>query len=112
MDKKYAFLFPGQGAQYPGMGKDFYDQFPIAKQTFDEADQFLNRSFSKLIFEGPSEELTLTKNSQVAIYICSIAIVRVTRQQFPELKPMVCAGLSLGEYTALTVAGKISFLDG
>jgi len=111
MNKKFAFLFPGQGAQYPGMGKDFYDQFPIARQTFNEADQFLNRPFSKLIFEGPSAELTLTKNSQIAIYISSIAILRVVQEQFPELKPVFCAGLSLGEYTALTAAGKIYFLD-
>jgi len=111
MNKKFAFLFPGQGAQYPGMGKDFYDQFPIARQTFNEADQFLNRPFSKLIFEGPSAELTLTKNSQIAIYISSIAILRVVQEQFPELKPVFCAGLSLGEYTALTAAGKIDFLD-
>jgi [acyl-carrier-protein] S-malonyltransferase len=111
MNKRFAFLFPGQGAQYPGMGKDFYDQFPIAKQTFDEADHFLNRPFSKLIFEGPLAELTLTKNSQIAIYISSIAILRVVQEQFPELKPVVCAGLSLGEYTALTAAGKIDFLD-
>jgi [acyl-carrier-protein] S-malonyltransferase len=111
MNRKYAFLFPGQGAQYPGMGKDFYDRFPIAKHTFDEADQFLNRPFSKLIFEGPSAELTLTKNNQIAIYISSIAILRVIQHQFPELRPAVCAGLSLGEYTALTAAGKINFLD-
>ena len=111
MTKKYAFLFPGQGAQYPGMGKDFYDQFPIARQTFEEADNFLNTPFSQLVFDGPSTELTLTKNSQIAIYIASIATLRVVQQQFPELHPSVCAGLSLGEYTALTAAGKISFTD-
>ncbi len=111
MNKKFAFLFPGQGAQYPGMGKDFYDQFPIAKEVFEEADQVLNRHFSKLIFEGSSDELTLTKNSQIAIYITSMALLRVVEQQFPDLLPAVCAGLSLGEYTALTAAGKISFAD-
>ena len=111
MNKKYAFLFPGQGAQYPEMAKDFYDQFPVAKQTFEEADQFLNRPFSKLIFEGSSAELTLTKNSQIAIYIASVAILRVVQQQFPDIRPVVCAGLSLGEYTALTAAGKIHFID-
>ncbi len=93
------------------MGKDFYDQFLIARQTFEEADDFLNSSFSKLIFEGPSHDLTLTKNSQIAIYITSIAILRVVQQQFPNLKPAICAGLSLGEYTALTAAGKLSFTD-
>ncbi len=109
--RKFAFLFPGQGAQYPGMSKDFYEQFPLARETFEEADHFLNRSFSTLIFEGPAEALTLTKNSQIAIYICSTAILRVVQSQFPELKPAVCAGLSLGEYTALTAAGKIAFAD-
>lgn len=107
--QKIAFLFPGQGAQYPGMGRDFYEQFPIAKKTFEEADALLNRPFSKLIFEGSSEELMLTKNSQIAIYITSIAILRVIQQEYPDLHPFVCAGLSLGEYTALTAAGKISF---
>ncbi len=108
---KYAFLFPGQGAQYPGMARDFYDQFSLARQTFEEADHCLNDSFSKLIFQGPSTELILTKNSQIAIYIVSIAILRVVKQQFPALVPSVCAGLSLGEYTALTAAGKIEFND-
>jgi [acyl-carrier-protein] S-malonyltransferase len=109
--KRYAFLFPGQGAQYPGMGKDFYEQFSIAKETFQAVDEFLKDSFSKLIFEGPAPELTLTKNSQIAIYICSMAILRVVQQQFPDLKPAFCAGLSLGEYTALTAAGKADFTD-
>ena len=111
MNKKFAFLFPGQGAQYPGMGKDCYDQFPIARQVFEEADNFLNCAFSKLIFEGPADELTLTKNSQIAIYIASIAVLRVVQQQFSGVTPALCAGLSLGEYTALTAAGKISFVD-
>jgi len=108
---KVAFLFPGQGAQYVGMGKDFYDQFPIARHTFEEADAFLNAPFSKCIFEGPFDELTLTKNSQIAIYVTSIAIWRVVVEQFPGLAPFCCAGLSLGEYTALTAAGKISFTN-
>jgi [acyl-carrier-protein] S-malonyltransferase len=112
MNKKIAFLFPGQGAQYVGMGKDFYDQFPIARQTFEEADAFLGFAFSKLIFEGPSEELIQTKYSQLAIYITSVAILRVVLAEFPNLKPAVCAGLSLGEYTALTAAGKLRFIDG
>lgn len=112
MTKRLAFLFPGQGAQYPGMGKDFYDQFLEAKEVFQEADDFLKACFSRLIFEGPQEELTLTKKAQIAIYITSIAILKVVRQQFAELYPSVCAGLSLGEYTALYAAGKISFLEG
>ncbi len=112
MIKKWAFLFPGQGAQYSGMGKDFFEHFPVARQTFEEADDLLNRPFSKLIFEGSAEELVKTCHSQVAIYVTSVAIYRVIRQQFPDLAPSVCAGLSLGEYTALTVAEKIAFTDG
>ena len=110
--KKVAFLFPGQGAQYPGMGRDFYEQFAVARATFDEADAFLGFAFSKQIFAGSKEELTLTKNSQMAIYITTVAILRTFTQECPSLVPMVCAGLSLGEYTALYGAGKISFLDG
>lgn len=111
MRKKWAFLFPGQGAQYPGMGKDFYEQFSSARDVFNEADQLLGRRFSQLIFEGPSDELTLTKNSQIAIFVTSIAILRVVQEQFPALEPAICAGLSLGEYTAFVAAGKLSFSD-
>lgn len=111
MDKKWAFLFPGQGAQYPGMAKDFYEQFSVAKEVFEEADSILKMPFSRLIFEGPASELTLTKNSQVGIYIASIAILRTLQHNFPDVQPIVCAGLSLGEYTALTAAQKISFED-
>lgn len=111
MSRKFAFLFPGQGAQYPGMGKEFYDQFAVARHTFEEADDFLQRPFSQLIFEGPAEELTLTRNSQIAIYIVSMAILRVVQERFPALHPSVCAGLSLGEYTALTAAQKMTFTD-
>ncbi|MES2345116.1 MAG: ACP S-malonyltransferase [Chlamydiota bacterium] len=106
---KIAFIFPGQGAQFVGMGKDFFDLFPSAKHVFQEADEVLSSYFSKLIFDGPSEELTLTKNSQLAIYIASIAIWRTVQEQLPEIQPSVCAGLSLGEYTALTAAKKITF---
>ncbi len=109
MNKKLALLFPGQGAQYPGMGKDFFDSFSSAKDTFKEADDRLNQNFSRLIFEGPAEELTLTKNSQLALFIVSIAILRSIGQQIGPLVPVACGGLSLGEYTALTAAGKIDF---
>lgn len=109
MNKKIAFIFPGQGAQEVGMGKDFYNQFSVAKHIFQEADEILSSHFSKLIFEGPQEELTLTKNSQLAIYITSIAIWQTIQKEFSEISPIVCAGLSLGEYTALTAAKKIDF---
>lgn len=109
--KRFAFLFPGQGAQYPGMGRDFYDAFSIAKETFHEADDLLKEPFSRLIFEGSSAEMTLTKNSQIAIFIASTAILRTVQQQFPMLHPFVCAGLSLGEYTALMASGRIGFAE-
>jgi [acyl-carrier-protein] S-malonyltransferase len=111
-NQKIAFLFPGQGAQYPGMGKDFYESFPIARECFQEADELLSTHFSRLIFEGPEGELTLTKNSQMAIYITSCAILRTLEEQFPHIVPTVCAGLSLGEYTALFASGRISFAGG
>jgi len=112
MNRKWAFLFPGQGAQYPGMAKDFFDSFASARHVFEEADELLGFPLSKLIFEGPKEELTLTRNSQTAIYVASIAILRTIQEQFPELAPKVCAGLSLGEYTAITAAGKLPFREG
>lgn len=107
-----AFIFPGQGAQYVGMGKDFYETYPEAKKIFDEADSLLGYSLSSILFEGPENELTKTKYSQVAIYVDSCAILAVVGSRFPQLVPNVCAGLSLGEYTALYAAKKISFEDG
>ncbi len=107
-----AFIFPGQGAQYVGMGKDFYETFSTFRETFQEADEVLGFSLTKLIFEGPGEELTLTKNSQVAIYVMSIALWRVFKEQLSEITPTAVAGLSLGEYTALTASGRLSFEEG
>lgn len=108
---KIAFIFPGQGSQYVGMGKDFYDAFPIARETFQEADHILNENLSKIIFEGPESTLTQTRYSQVAIFVVSMAILRVIQQQFPDLIPDVCAGLSLGEYTALCASGRLGFAE-
>lgn len=109
---KIAFIFPGQGAQYVGMGKDFIDTFPIARQTFEEADEILRRNLTKIVRDGPNELLTETRNSQAGIYVTSIALLRVLLNQFPKLLPNYCAGLSLGEYTALHVSKRVSFSDG
>lgn len=109
--RKIGFIFPGQGAQYPGMAKDFYSSFAVAKHTFQEADDILKRNLSSIVFDGPEAELTETKNSQLGIYVASTAILRVVQELFPTLKPSVTSGLSLGEYTALFASGKISFAD-
>lgn len=109
--KKRAFLFPGQGAQYVGMGKDFSDSFAIAKETFQEADDILNEPLSKIIFEGPESSLVQTKYCQAAIFVNSIAILRVLQQQMPDFQSFACAGLSLGEYSALHASEKLSFKD-
>ena len=110
--KKIAFLFPGQGAQYKGMGEDFSCNFPVAKNIFDRADAILGRDLSSLIFNGPDDKLTETKNSQLAIFITSLAILSVINEQFPHIKPSFCAGLSLGEYTALAASKRLSFENG
>jgi len=106
-----AFIFPGQGAQYVGMGKDFFESFSTARETFEEGDDLLGQKLSKMIFEGPVDLLTLTKNSQTAIFITSMAILRTVLEQFPDLQPAVCSGLSLGEYTALCASGRLGFAD-
>lgn len=110
--KKIAFLFPGQGAQYPGMAKDFVESFPEAKQVLEQADTLLDRKLSTIILEGPKDLLTETRNSQTGIYTASIAILKVIQKMFPTFKPSVCAGLSLGEYTAVTASEKLPFEEG
>jgi len=109
--KKAAFIFPGQGAQYPTMGLDFYQSYLVAKEVFQEADELLSFSISKLIFQGSSDELTLTKNSQIAIFVTSAAILKVVEKEFPDLLPSMCGGLSLGEYTALMASQKVTFSE-
>lgn len=109
--KKLTFLFPGQGAQYPGMGKDFADRYPSARYLIEEADDILHRKLSSIIFQGSGHELTETRNSQTAIYVISLAILQVINELFPKLIPQVCSGLSLGEYTALTAAKYLSFQE-
>ena len=109
---KIAYIFPGQGAQAVGMGKAFYDCFSEAKHVFEEADDLLKIKLSSIIFQGPEGELKLTKNSQPALFITSIAILQVLRQHFNLPSPIATGGLSLGEYTALVAAGKITFQEG
>jgi [acyl-carrier-protein] S-malonyltransferase len=108
---KKAFIFPGQGAQYPGMGKDIVEGFAVARHTLEEADDILGRKLSEIILNGPEQTLTETKNSQAGIFVISIAMLRVIHELFPELAPDFCAGLSLGEYTAATAAGYLTFSD-
>jgi [acyl-carrier-protein] S-malonyltransferase len=107
--KKVAFLFPGQGSQFVGMGRDFFDNFSIARQTFEEADEALGFSLSTLCFEGPDEQLRLTENTQPAIFTASIAAQRVLAER--GITPSYVAGHSLGEYSANVAAGTISFAD-
>jgi [acyl-carrier-protein] S-malonyltransferase len=106
---KTTFLFPGQGSQYPGMGKTLADQFSPARAVFEEADRALGFSLSTLCFEGPAETLQLTENTQPALLAVSVAAFRVLSEQ--GLKPDFVAGHSLGEYSALVAAGSLNFAD-
>jgi [acyl-carrier-protein] S-malonyltransferase len=107
---KIAFIFPGQGSQYPGMGKELAENFRIARETFEEADDTLGWKLSQLCFEGPDEELRLTSNTQPAILATSIAILRVVAAE-TGLRADYLAGHSLGEYSALVAADALQYAD-
>jgi [acyl-carrier-protein] S-malonyltransferase len=108
-----SLVFPGQGSQKVGMGKEFFDNFSVAKEVFQNVDDSISQNLSKLIFEGPLEELTLTENTQPAIMAVSIATLEVLKKEFGFNinKVKFCAGHSLGEYTALAATNSLSLRD-
>jgi [acyl-carrier-protein] S-malonyltransferase len=110
MMSEVAFIFPGQGSQHVGMGKELADNFKIARETFQEADETLGFSISSLCFNGPEEDLKLTSNTQPAILTASIAALRVLSSE-TGIHPVLLAGHSLGEYSSLTAANAMSFSD-
>ena len=109
---KTALLFAGQGAQVVGMGKDLAEKFPSAKAWFDRANAALGYDLAKICFEGPEADLTKTENAQPGIFLVSWVAFQLLKEQVPSLKFEATAGLSLGEFTALTAAGAMSFEDG
>jgi [acyl-carrier-protein] S-malonyltransferase len=109
MTNKITFLFPGQGSQAVGMGRELAERFPIAAQTFAEADAALGFPLSRLCFEGPDEDLRLTENTQPAIMTVSVAAARVLAEH--GVAPAIAAGHSLGEWSAQVIAGTLSFAD-
>ncbi len=105
-----AFVFPGQGSQYPGMGKDLAENFPVARQVFEEANDALGFDLAALCYNGPEDELKLTTNTQPAILTVSVAALKVLEQE-SGLRPAYVAGHSLGEYSALVAAEALAFAD-
>ena len=108
--KFIAFVFPGQGSQYVGMGKELFENFSVAKEVFQEADDALRLSLSTLCFKGPEETLKLTEHTQPAVLTTSIAALRVLQTE-KGIAPRLTAGHSLGEYSALVASGALSFVD-
>jgi [acyl-carrier-protein] S-malonyltransferase len=106
---KIAFVFPGQGAQYAGMGREVSEKFPVARRVFEESDAALDFPLSRLCFEGPEEELKLTENTQPAILTTSICLSRILEDK--GIRPDFVAGHSLGEYSALVAAGSLKLTD-
>src|SRR3954466_15384961 len=109
IDSAIGFLFPGQGSQFVGMGKELAELYPVAQQIFDEADEALGFKLSQLCFEGPEDQLRLTENTQPAILTVSVAAWRGLDEK--GIKPVFAAGHSLGEYSAHVAAQTISFSD-
>lgn len=109
---KTAFIFPGQGSQAVGMTKDIVEKYPTAQQTLEKANDIMGINLSKIMFEGSEEELGDTAITQPAMYVGSMAIYRALKQELPSATPAFVAGHSLGEFTALTVAGALSYEDG
>lgn len=107
-----AFVFPGQGSQTVGMGRELAAQYPIAKQTFEEADSILGFALSKTMWDGPDADLNDTVNTQPALYVHALAAFRTFSLLYPRLKPASLAGHSLGELSALAASGALSFEDG
>jgi [acyl-carrier-protein] S-malonyltransferase len=107
-----AFVFPGQGSQTVGMGRDLAEGYPIAKETFEGADSIFGFSISSILWNGPDTELNETVNTQPALYVHSVAAWRTFINLYPEFKPAAVAGHSLGELSALTASGALSFTDG
>ena len=110
--KNTAFVFPGQGSQVVGMGRELAAHFPVAKQTFEEADSILGFSLSRLMEEGALDELNDTVNTQPALFVHSLASYRAFSHLYPDLKPAILTGHSLGELSALAASGALSFEEG
>jgi [acyl-carrier-protein] S-malonyltransferase len=110
--KTTVFVFPGQGSQAVGMGRDLASAYDAARTTFEEADSILHSSFSKIMWDGPESELNDTINTQPALFVHSMASFRVFSHLYPSFKPAALAGHSLGELSALAAAGAISFESG
>lgn len=110
MAEGVAYLFAGQGAQFVGMGRQLYHEFPVVRETFAAAEEILGRSLARLCFDGPDETLTATRNAQPAVFTLGVGVWELLRQE--GLRPAAAAGHSLGEYSALVCAGALDFQEG